>query len=169
VGLRTQDLVAAALACGAAAVIDADGLTSFAEDPNALFRQLHPRAVLTPHAGEFARIFPDVLKDSRSRLEAAREAARSCGCVVVLKGPDTIIARADGMAAINANAPPWLATAGSGDCLTGMIAGLMAQGMAAFDAACAAVWLHGDAGSRFGRGLIAEDIPEILPAVLRAL
>ncbi|HXJ02409.1 MAG TPA: NAD(P)H-hydrate dehydratase [Micropepsaceae bacterium] len=166
---RTQDLVAAVLASGAAAVIDADGLTAFGEDPNALFRQLRPNVVLTPHEGEFARIFPQLLKTAPSRLAAAREAARTAGCVMVLKGPDTIIAAPDGMAAINANAPPWLATAGAGDCLTGMIAGLLAQGMAGFDAACAAVWLHGEAANRFGAGLIAEDIPEQLPAALRAL
>ena len=168
VGPRTQDLVAAVLASGAAAVIDADGLTSFAEDPNALFRQLHAAMVLTPHEGEFERIFPVVLKNAPSRLEAAREGARVAGCVVVLKGADTIIAAPDGLAAINANAPPWLATAGAGDCLTGMIVGLMAQRMGAFEAACAGVWLHGDAANRFGPGLIAEDIPEHLPACLRA-
>ena len=165
---QTQDLVAAVLASGAAAVIDADGLTAFAEDPSALFRQLHATSVLTPHEGEFARIFPQLLKTAPSRLEAAREAARIAGCVMVLKGPDTVIAGPDGIAAINANAPPWLATAGAGDCLTGMIAGLMAQGMGAFDAACAGVWLHGEAAKRYGIGLIAEDIPEQLPAVLRA-
>jgi hydroxyethylthiazole kinase-like uncharacterized protein yjeF len=166
---RTQDLVAAVLASSAAAVIDADGLTSFAEDPNALFRQLHGRAVLTPHEGEFARIFPGVLETSPSRLEAAREAARTSKCVVVLKGPDTVITTPDGLTAINANAPPQLATAGAGDVLAGMIAGLMAQGMSAFDGSCAAVWLHGDAANRFGIGLIAEDIPETLPESLRAL
>jgi hydroxyethylthiazole kinase-like uncharacterized protein yjeF len=166
---RTQDLVAAVLACRAAAVIDADGLTSFAQDPNALFRQLHPRVVLTPHEGEFARIFPGVRKNLPSKLAAAGEASRLAGCVVLLKGPDTVIASPDGIAAINANAPPWLATAGAGDVLTGIIAGLMAQGMGAFDAACAAVWLHGDAAGRYGIGLIAEDIPEMLPASLRRL
>ena len=169
VGPRTQDLVAAVLASGAAAVIDADGLTSFADDPNRLFRQLHPRSVLTPHEGEFARIFPDIQNNAPSKLEAARQAARLAGCVVLLKGPDTVIAAPDGMAAINANAPPWLATAGAGDVLTGMIAALMAQGMRAFDGACAAAWLHGDAASRYGAGLIAEDIPETLPESLRAL
>jgi NAD(P)H-hydrate epimerase len=167
VGPRTQDLVAAVLACGAAAAIDADGLTSFGDDPNALFRQLDAGMVLTPHEGEFSRIFPDLLRNAPSRLDATREAARIAGCVVLLKGPDTVIAAPDGIAAINANAPPWLATAGSGDCLTGMIAGLMAQGMGAFEAACAGVWLHGDAANRYGPGLIAEDIPEQLPAVLK--
>jgi len=169
VGAATQDLVAAVLASSASAVLDADALTSFAGDPNLLFRQLHERTVLTPHEGEFETVFPGVLKEASSRLEAAREAARKAGCVVLLKGPDSVIATPERRAAINANAPPWLATAGSGDVLTGMIAGLMAQGMGAFAAANAAVWLHGEAANRFGPGLIAEDIPEALSAVLRAL
>jgi NAD(P)H-hydrate epimerase len=169
VGEGTQDLVAAALASGAGAVLDADAITSFGQDPSALFRQLHAACVLTPHAGEFERVFPGVLQNAPSKLEAAREGARKVGCVVLLKGADTVVAAPDGRAAVNANAPPWLATAGAGDVLTGMIAGLLAQGMDAFDAACGAVWLHGEAATRFGAGLIAEDIPEQLPAVLRAL
>jgi hydroxyethylthiazole kinase-like uncharacterized protein yjeF len=169
VGEATQDLVAAALASEAAVVLDADALTSFADDPAGLFSQLRPQCVLTPHAGEFERIFPGLLKAEPSKLAATREAARKAGCVVLLKGPDTVIAAPDGRAAINANAPPWLATAGAGDVLTGMIAGLLAQRMPAFDAACAGVWLHGEAANAAGLGLIAEDLPEKLPEVLRAL
>ena len=169
VGTNTQDLVAAVLASGAAAVLDADAITSYADDPSALFRQLHPKSVLTPHEGEFERVFPELLTKAPSRLNAAREAAQRAGCAVLLKGPDTVVAAPDGRAAINVNAPPWLATAGAGDVLSGMIAGLMAQGMEAFDAANAAAWLHGEAANRFSVGLIAEDIPEQLPPILRAL
>jgi hydroxyethylthiazole kinase-like uncharacterized protein yjeF len=169
VGEDTQDLVAAALASEAAVALDADALTSFSDNPAGLFSQLRAECVLTPHAGEFERIFPGLLKRGPSKLAATREAARKAGCVVVLKGPDTVIAAPDGRAAINANAPPWLATAGAGDVLTGMIAGLLAQGMRAFDAACAAAWLHGETANAAGIGLIAEDLPEKLPEVLRAL
>ncbi len=169
VGTQTQDLVAAVLASGAAAVLDADALTSFSEDPGLLFRQLHGKSVLTPHEGECERIFPGLLGAAASRLQAAREAAAKAGCVVLLKGADTVIAAPSGQAAINSNAPPWLATAGAGDVLSGMIAGLLAEGMNAFDAACAAAWLHGEAATKFGPGLIAEDIPEMIPAVYREL
>jgi ADP-dependent NAD(P)H-hydrate dehydratase / NAD(P)H-hydrate epimerase len=168
-GIKTQDLVAAVLASGAAAVLDADALTSFADDPGLVFRQLHDRCVLTPHAGEFERLFPGCLNGAATRLEAVREAAAKAGCVVLLKGADTVVATRSGDVAINSNAPPYLATAGAGDVLTGMIAGLLAQGMGAYDAANAAVWLHGEAAQQFGPGLIAEDIPEQIPATLREL
>lgn len=166
---ETRELVHVALKSGAAVLIDADAITSFRDDPEALFNRLHERCVLTPHDGEFERLFPGLLDQSVSKLDAARTAAKRAGCVVLLKGGDTVIADAGGKAAINANAPPTLATAGSGDVLAGLIAGLMAQQMTAFDAACAGAWLHGDAANRFGPGLIAEDLPEMLPKVLAGL
>lgn len=181
VGGETRELVNAVLKSGAAGesaragatskgiVLDADAITSFQGDPEALFNRLHERCVLTPHDGEFERLFPGLLDESASKVDAARAAAKRAGCVVLLKGGDTVIADASGRAAINANAPPTLATAGAGDVLTGLIAGLLAQQMTAFDAACAGAWLHGDAAARFGPGLIAEDLPEILPQVLEAL
>jgi hydroxyethylthiazole kinase-like uncharacterized protein yjeF len=175
VGGETRELVEVAITSGTRVVLDADALTSFAADPDALFNRLKPgQAVLTPHEGEFEKLFPGVLKDSDSKLEAARAAAVKSGAVVLLKGSDTVIARPDGQgigwsAAINADAPPTLATAGSGDVLAGMIGGLLAQGLEPGKAAAAAAWLHGDAASRFGPGLIAEDIPEMLPESLTAL
>jgi hydroxyethylthiazole kinase-like uncharacterized protein yjeF len=168
VGEQTQDLVAAALGSRAGVVLDADALTSFADYPSGLFSELREPAVLTPHEGEFERIFPGLLR-SLSRLAAARQAARLAGCTVLLKGPDTVVAAPDGRTTINASAPPWLATAGAGDVLGGMVAGLLAQGMPSFDAASAAAWLHGEAAARFGPGLIAEDLPEMLPGVLKDL
>jgi NAD(P)H-hydrate epimerase len=169
VGDATQDLVSAALGSSAAVVLDADALTSFTGNPPGLFAQLRPRSVLTPHEGEFDRLFPGVLPKGPTKLEAVRTAARTARCVVLLKGADSVIATPDGRAAININAPPWLATAGTGDVLAGMIAALLAQGMDAFEAVCAGAWLHGEAATRFGLGLIAEDIPEQLPQVLRTL
>lgn len=169
VGPATQVLVGAVLASAATAVLDADALTSFSGDPNALFVQLREPAVLTPHAGEFARVFPGLLEKSATRIEAARAAAAAAKCTVLLKGPDTAIAAPDGRIAVTTNAPPTLATAGAGDVLTGIICGLLAQGMSSFEAACAGAWLHGEAAVRFGLGLIAEDLPEQIPGVLKQL
>ncbi len=154
-------------ACGSgkAVVLDADALTSFADDRGALVSALHDRCLLTPHDGEFARVFDH----GGSKLDRARAAARETGAVILLKGPDTVVAEPDGRAVVNTNAPPELATAGSGDVLAGIITGLVAQGMAAFPAACAAAWMHGDAASAIGPGLIAEDLIDGLPAVLRGL
>jgi len=166
-GSTTKTLVAVCLESGARIVLDADALTSFFDEADALFGRVKGKeAVLTPHEGEFERLFPGLLSSSVSRLAAAREAAAKAGCVIVLKGPGTVIASPDGRAAITTNAPPTLATAGSGDVLAGFVAGLLAQGMDAWEAACAAVWLHGECANYFGPGLIAEDLPEILPRVL---
>jgi hydroxyethylthiazole kinase-like uncharacterized protein yjeF len=171
----TRKFVEAVLRTRVHAVLDADALTSFADNPRTLIEMLHEGVVLTPHEGEFERLFPDLLEGSASRLEAARAAADAADCVVLLKGPDTVIASPkSGRAAINTNAPAWLATAGSGDVLAGFVGGLLAQagpdeGISPFEAACAAVWLHGEAAAKFGVGLVAEDLPETLPQVLRGL
>lgn len=154
---------------GAALVVDADALTVFHDDPEALFSLLDRDDVLTPHAGEFERIFPGLLAQAPERIAAARQAADVAGAVVLLKGPDTVVAAPDGRAAVNTNATPWLATAGSGDVLAGLVAGLMSQGMDSFEAACAGAWIHGEAGRAFGPGLISEDLPDLTPAVLRGL
>lgn len=155
-------------------VLDADGITSFRNAAATLFeaagRAGAPALIMTPHEGEFGRLFADIAGDKAlSKLAKAREAARRANAVIVYKGADSVIASPDGRAAINSNGAPWLATAGSGDVLAGIIAGLLAQGMPAFEAACAGVWIHAEAGSRFGPGLIAEDLPLAMVPVLREL
>ncbi|MCT4684246.1 MAG: NAD(P)H-hydrate dehydratase [Roseicyclus sp.] len=179
---QARALVPAALAARRATVLDADALTAFADAPDALFEGLHPGVVLTPHDGEFGRLFPDlaarlqavaVSGPAFSRADAVRAAADRAGCVVLLKGRDTVIADPSGDGRVHAatgpRAVPWLATAGAGDVLAGIITGLMARGLPAIAAAGAAAWLHVEAARRFGPGLIAEDLPERLPHVLRGL
>jgi ADP-dependent NAD(P)H-hydrate dehydratase / NAD(P)H-hydrate epimerase len=201
VGEETRAMVRAALTAAReqsaprrAVVLDADALTSFADDACSLaqlIRQRDGNAVLTPHDGEFARLFgrcrddedrwadligtghdvPSLLEklNSESKLDRARAAAALSGAVMILKGPDTVVASPEGLATIGEDLPAWLATAGSGDVLAGIVAALLAQSMPAFEAASAAVWLHGAAARHFGEGLISEDIPETLPGVLHAL
>lgn len=161
----TREYVLAALATKRATVLDADALTAFAEAPEDLFRAIAGACVITPHAGEFIRLF----SVEGDKLERTRAAAKQSGAVVVFKGPDTVIASPDGRAIINANAPAQLATGGSGDVLTGFVAALLAQGLPAFEAAAAAVWLHGAAATEYGSGLVADDLPGALPRVLQQL
>jgi NAD(P)H-hydrate epimerase len=165
VGDETRLQALAMLGAGRPVLLDADALTVFAHQPTALFEAIRGACVLTPHDGEFARLFDA----SGDKLTRVRRAALASGAIIVLKGADTVIGAPDGRAVINSNAPPTLATGGSGDVLGGMILGLLAQGMDAFAAAAAAVWLHGAAARDFGPGLLAEDLPDLLPGVLRRL
>ncbi|PIE06394.1 MAG: bifunctional ADP-dependent NAD(P)H-hydrate dehydratase/NAD(P)H-hydrate epimerase [Rhodobacterales bacterium] len=179
---RACELVPAALGAKRATVLDADALTAYADAPDTLFAMLHEGCVLTPHTGEFARLFPDIAEKlsapptsgpAFSKLDATREAATRAGCTVLFKGPDTVIADQAGRAAVHAasceRAAPWLATAGSGDVLAGFVTGLLARGFAPRQAAETAAWLHAEAARGFGPGLIAEDLPEELPKVLKSL
>lgn len=169
VGETTMRNLFALARTGAALVVDADALTSFRHDPEALFSALDRDDVLTPHPGEFDRIFPGLLGRAPERISATREAARKAGAVVLLKGPDTVVAAPDGRAAVSINGSPWLATAGSGDVLAGFIGGLIAQGMESFEAACAGAWIHAECGAAHGPGLISEDLPDLAPEVLSRL
>jgi hydroxyethylthiazole kinase-like uncharacterized protein yjeF len=187
-GVREAELIAATLemsggrsSCeGRSVVLDADALTMISQD-EALFGMLHERCVLTPHAGEFARLFPDIAEKlnapatrgpAYSKVDAARAAAKRSRCVVLFKGPDTVIAAPDGCCGINSaqydRSAPWLATAGAGDVLAGFITGLLARGLPPMQASEAAAWVHVDCARTFGPGLIAEDLPEAVPGVLRA-
>ena len=165
-----------------AVVLDADALTEYRKDPETLFAMLHDRCVVTPHEGEFGRLFPDILARLKepatkgpaySKVDATRDAAKRAGCVVLFKGADTVIAHPDGRCTINSahyeRSAPWLATAGSGDVLAGFITGLLARGFEPMQAAETAAWLHVECALKFGPGLIAEDLPEQLPAVFRDL
>ncbi len=169
--LETRENVAAVLSSDATAIIDAEGLTAFEEQPQELFGLIHQRSaptIITPHKGEFDRIFPE-LGNAESKLEQAKRAAEISGAVVVFKGPDTVVSAPDGLSAISEGSPPWLATAGTGDILAGMITGLCAQSMSPFDAAVAAVWMHAEVARTFGPGLIAEDMPDMFPPLLQRL
>ncbi|MCF6315967.1 MAG: NAD(P)H-hydrate dehydratase [Marinosulfonomonas sp.] len=182
-GARERELVRVALEAKRPIVLDADALSNlFFDEADALFGKLHDKCVLTPHAGEFARMFPDIAEKLNapattgpafSKVDATRDAAKRAGCVVLFKGADTVIAAPDGRAGINSahyeRAAPWLATAGSGDVLAGFITGLLARGFAPMQAAETAAWLHVECALSFGAGLIAEDLPQELPKVLKGL
>jgi hydroxyethylthiazole kinase-like uncharacterized protein yjeF len=173
VGKATRDAVAASAKAGRTLVLDADALSSFSDSAESLARILSstPAAILTPHEGEFARLFGKDGQVSRagSKVDRARAAAKTLRAVMTLKGPDTVVAAPDGRAAIAGHAPPWLATAGTGDVLGGVVAGFAAQGMPAFEAACAAVWVHGEAGKEAGPAMISEDLDAALRFVLGRL
>jgi hydroxyethylthiazole kinase-like uncharacterized protein yjeF len=149
--------------------LDADALSSFSDDPAALFGMLGPQDVLTPHEGEYRRLFPDIAESGLNKIARVHEAANRAGCTVLLKGADTVIAAPGEMPVVNRHADPALATAGSGDVLAGLIGAWLARGVPPFAAACAAAWLHGDAGRHLGAGLTAEDLPAALAERLQSL
>ena len=171
---RARDMVPVAAGSGRGVVIDADALSAYGPDPAALFALCSPDVVLTPHGGEFRRLFPELAERLGGDPDGVLQiAARRAGAVVLLKGARTVIAAPDGAFAVSdatgPRAAPWLATAGSGDVLAGIVTGLMARGFSGFDAARLGAWLHVEAARNFGPGLIAEDLPEALPAVFRSL
>jgi len=171
VSQETRENVAAALSSESTAVLDADALNSFEGQGQDLFELIQQRSaptILTPHKGEFDRLFPE-LDNAESKLEQTKRAAEISGGVVIFKGPDTVVAAPDGLSAISEDSPPWLATAGTGDVLAGMVTGLCAQGMSPFDAAAAAVWMHAELARSCGPGMIAEDMADVLPALLQRL
>lgn len=161
--------VLAGLATGKTTVLDADALTLFVENPDELLQALHQECILTPHEGEFLRLFPDLGEGAGDKIARTCLAAKRAGCAVLLKGADTVVAHPEGLAVVNTNAPPWLATGGAGDVLAGMILGLATSGMVPFEAGVAAAWLHGAAARTFGPGLIAEDIVKGLPRQLQQI
>ncbi|MEM9552356.1 MAG: ADP/ATP-dependent (S)-NAD(P)H-hydrate dehydratase, partial [Pseudomonadota bacterium] len=179
---RARDLLPEFLRTHRPTVLDADALTAYADDPDALIKGLHPDCILTPHSGEFARLFPAIAETlnraptsgpAYSKVDATRAAAASAGCMILLKGPDTVIAAPDGRCVVHSayydRAAPWLATAGAGDVLAGFVTGLLARGFDPLAAAETAAWLHVECARVFGPGLVAEDLPEILPQVFRDL
>ena len=169
VNVTTRQAVLSLLRAEKRVVIDADAISVFSEDPRTLMDALNKDCVLTPHMGEFVRVFPDIPAQTSNKIEAVKLAQERAGCTIVLKGADTVIASTEGGVRVNVHSAPWLATAGSGDVLAGMVGGLLAQGMSAFDAACAAVWMHGEAGMKCGPGMIAGDLLDQIPAVLQSL
>ena len=168
-GALQTELVLAAVETRKACVLDAEALTNFADKPDILFAKLHNQCVLTPHEGEFQRLFGMKIDKGDVKSERALAAAKLSGCVVLLKGAETVIASPDGQLVINTNAPPWLATAGAGDVLAGLVLGLVAQKMPVFWATAAAAWIHGESATRFGPGLIAEDLVDGIPKVMSEL
>lgn len=168
-GASQTEFVLAALNSKKPIVLDAGALTNFSNNPDLLFSNLHAHCVLTPHEGEFRQLFGSRIDSKIDKTQRVMQASKITGCTVLLKGAETVIAVPDGHYVINNNAPPWLATAGAGDVLAGLILGLLAQKMPSFKATAAAAWLHGDIATTFGRGLIAEDLVDGIPSALRRL